>query len=415
MFVRKWTAAAAGVGLALFGLSACGEEDTGSDAPEVATFEGDPIVIGTICSCSSNQSAVLKDSTQGVSAWADHVNKNGGLNGHPVKLIVKDDAGDPAKGLQAAKELVDEGAIAIVGMTSTTDPAWQSYVEEQKIPVVGGMASEATFITSPDFFPSGANSVLQTFGALQEAKKAGLKKFGILYCAETPVCAEVDGIGKAFSAQLGIGFTSTKISASAPDYNAPCLALKDQGVDALFIAHNASVVNRVAESCAQNGFKPQKVSLMNGLDQTTIESPNFEGTLLSGSLAMHTDESVAGVKEYRDAVEEYNPGFTDSAGFNAITQFSWSGGKLFEAAAIQAKLGPDSTSADVFKGLYALKGETLGGMAPPLTFAKGKPAFPPCYFIGTITGGELKAPQSEPVCLDEAQMGQMAELLKALA
>jgi hypothetical protein len=46
----------------------------------------------------------------------------------------------------------------------------------------------------------------------------------------------------------------------------------------------------------------------------------------------------------------------------------WVGGKLFEAAAAKAKLTPDSTPEDVKKGLYALKNETLGGLAPPLTF-----------------------------------------------
>jgi len=415
MKLRKWSAAAISAGLVVMGLGACGDDGGGPEgAPEVATFEGDPIVIGTICSCSSDQSAVLAESTQGISAWVDKVNKSGGLNGAPVKLVVKDDAGDPAKGLQMAKELVSEGAIAIVGMTSTTDAAWQSYVEEQKIPVVGGLSSEATFVTSADFFPSAANAILQTFGALQEAKEAGVTRMGVMYCSETPTCAQVEGIGRAFAAQVGIDFESTKIAAASPDYNAPCLSFEDAGVDGLFIAHNSSVVQRVAASCVQNGFDVQQVSLMNGLDKQTIEDADLDGTVLSGAMAMYTDESVPGVAEYREAMEAYHPGFVDTAGFNALAQFSWSGGKLFEAVAEAADLDATSTSEDVYTGLYALKGETLGGMVAPLTFAEGQPAFPACYFRGEIADGELAAVQTEPVCLEPAQLEQMTELLKQL-
>jgi len=415
MNVKKWSAAALIAGLASFGLAACGDDAGTKEAPEIATFEGDPIIIGTICSCSSNQSTVLAESTQGISAWADKVNRNGGLNGSPVKLIIKDDAGDPAKGLQVAKELVAEGAIAIVGMTSTTDPAWQSYVEEQKIPVVGGLSIEATFLTSPDFFPSGANAVLLSFGLLQDAKEAGVTKFGVMYCSETPVCAQVDGLGKAFAGQLGLAYASTKIAATAPDYNAACLSFKEDKADGLFIAHNASVVQRVVAGCAQNGYDPQGVALMNGVDKSTIEDANFDKTMLVSSLAIYTDESVPGVKEFHDAIAAYNPGFMDTAGFNSAAQYSWSGGKLFEAVAEAADLNAESTSADVYRGLYALQAEDLDGMAPPLTFAKGKPAFPPCYFRGEISGGKLEAASSVPVCLDESQMAGMAELLKALA
>jgi hypothetical protein len=47
-----------------------------------------------------------------------------------------------------------------------------------------------------------------------------------------------------------------------------------------------------------------------------------------------------------------------------------------------------STAADVKKGLYDLKNETLGGLAPPLNFTPGKPAFANCYFTFKVENGQ---------------------------
>lgn len=73
---------------------------------------------------------------------------------------------------------------------------------------------------------------------------------------------------------------------------------------------------------------------------------------------------------------------------------------------------PASPRLAVKKGLYALKSETLEGLAPPLTFTAGKPTFVPCYFSQQIKSGKftsLKA--NKPTCLTAAQS---AALVKAL-
>jgi len=415
MSIKKWTAVAACLAVSALGLTACGDDSAASPSAQT-TLAGDPIVIGTICSCSGVQAAALGKSSEGISAWVKMINDAGGLNGHPVKLVIKDDAGDPAKALQSAKELVEqEKVVAIVGETSVADQAFQQYVEEKQIPVVGGLAPEKTFLVSPDFFPSGTSSVVATYGMMKEAKAAGATSIGVLYCAESPVCADVDGLGKAFSQMIGTGWESGSISATQPNYTASCLSMKDSGADALFLAHNASVTVRVAADCAKAGYEPTEVGQLNAIDAAAIASPDFDGAILTGANAAYTDENVPGIKEFRDAVEAYHPGLTGDKQFNILVLQSWAGAKLFQAAAEAVKLSPTSTSADVLKGLYSLKDETLGGISAPLNFAKGKPAFPSCYFTSTIEGGALVAKQSDPVCLSAEELGAMGQLLQAMA
>jgi branched-chain amino acid transport system substrate-binding protein len=50
-----------------------------------------------------------------ISSLVDQVNSRGGVNGHPIELLSEDDATDPAKGIAAARTLVDEDVLAIVG------------------------------------------------------------------------------------------------------------------------------------------------------------------------------------------------------------------------------------------------------------------------------------------------------------
>jgi hypothetical protein len=66
-------------------------------------------------------------------------------------------------------------------------------------------------------------------------------------------------------------------------------------------------------------------------------------------------------------------------------------GKALEKALANVSNVP--TPEDVFKGLYALNGDTLGGIAPPLRFVPGAAA-PQirCSFEAKVVSGKWVAP-----------------------
>ena len=70
---------------------------------------------------------------------------------------------------------------------------------------------------------------------------------------------------------------------------------------------------------------------------------------------------------------------------------------LFATALAHA--GANPATADVYNGLYAMKNETLGGFAPPLTFTQGKPTTVNCFFVASIKDGKYVAPNgATPSC-----------------
>jgi branched-chain amino acid transport system substrate-binding protein len=351
---------------------------------------GAPIKVGMICSCSGIQAANLALTGKVASAWANSVNAAGGINGHPVHMTVLDDGGTPATALQDAKKLVEQDhVVAIVGEYSLADAAFASYVASKGIPVVGGITPEAPFLTNPDFYPSGANIIAEIVSVIRLAKATGRKFVAVPYCAESPICAQIVPLVNAAGAMFGVKITTGKVSSTAPNYTAPCISYHSKGVDGLFVGGGSTLVERFATSCAQQGYRPTTVNTTSTATGAWRTDHNLDGAVLSGYGANVFDDTTPATKEFRAALAKYYPGILSSPQFGANLIGPWAGGKLFEAAAKAAHLGPQSTSADVKKGLYALKGETLGGLSAPLTFTPGKPTFTSCYFTVQLKNGNF--------------------------
>ena len=68
----------------------------------------------------------------------DKINKEGGINGRPLELVIGDTESDPTKALMVAKRLVEkEKVIALIGPTRTdTGMAVKPYIEKKGIPTV---------------------------------------------------------------------------------------------------------------------------------------------------------------------------------------------------------------------------------------------------------------------------------------
>jgi branched-chain amino acid transport system substrate-binding protein len=401
---------AATIAVGALALTGCGSSDS-KPSSAGSTVTGTPFVLGSICSCTGPVAASIGKSLDVLGAWAKYVNAHGGLNGHPVKLVTEDDGQNPARALAAAKKLVEQDKVqAIVGEMSLVDASWASYVDSKGIPVVGGVPVDAPFMTDPNFFPSGTTLPVLLLAEVSRAAAAGHKTLGVLYCSETPVCAQLPKIVEALGAQAGLKVVSAQVSQSAPSYTAPCLAFKSKGVTAVFAAVNSDVVPRVQDSCVAQGFKPLQIGTNTATQQSWTMNANLDGTLLAGTNATYTDTSVPGVKTFSDAIDSYLPDLKKSPQFSSPLLFPWAGGQLFAAAVKAGSLTPTSTGADIAKALQSLKGETLDGIAPPLNFTAGKPAFPTCYFTGVLKQKQFQSENGgKPTCLDAATAAGLAK------
>ena len=97
--IRRYITIVAVVLIAFGGLSACAQNTTINNQT--------PITIGASLSLSGDFSGDGPAMQQGYQLWADTVNKNGGLLGRPVQLVILDDKSDPGLTAKNYKTLIN--------------------------------------------------------------------------------------------------------------------------------------------------------------------------------------------------------------------------------------------------------------------------------------------------------------------
>lgn len=385
-------------------LTACGSDEGSSKEAKACTAKpsGTPVRIGNVGSYSGPFAAGSANAQQVIKAWACSVNETGGIDGHPVELIVKDDAGNPATALTAVKSLIEQDkVVAIVSEMSTGASAWASYASSHGVPVVGGQNTDLTVLSDPNFYPAGGNILSMTQGQVLAAKENG-PKVAILYCAEIAECSASVQLVGAIGQPLGMSVAySAGAAADAPDFTAQCLAIKKSGAQSYLLALLPPVVLRVYDQCKKLGVTAKLVQ-SNQADSTLEGGANLDGVSFTDTVAPFWSDESDGLKDFHAAVEKYAPsvGTAELPLTNYGVQ-AWAGGKLFEAAVKAA--GVDDITADSVKnGLYALKDETLDGLIGPVTFTPGKPTLTNCWSTYELGDGDFTGGSEAIECADES-------------
>ncbi|EFC85770.1 ABC transporter substrate-binding protein [Parafrankia sp. EUN1f] len=391
--------------LLMLAVTACGPSSDGGDAGSRSGsgtsdggLKGDPIVVGALCSCTAAfTGGAFSLVPEVIDAWVSHTNDNGGINGHPVRVTLLDDAGNPAKTLQNAKKLVEQDKVPAILM-ATVMPSAADYLKAADIPLIGFDFAFGPY-SFPNLFTTGADQWTAAVASVDIAKRLGAKKYGYMFC--DPGCDQPDALAKATTEQLGVGYFSTPISLSQPDYIAQCLAAKEAGVDGLQIGSNGAGVSKVAGQCASQGFEPPLIGGAFIATQTVLNDFSLQGAKLWSSLANYQGTSLPGAKAFTEAMTTYAKDAFTNPEFTPQYETTWAAGEMFKAAAEAGGVGPTSKPADVFNGLYSLKDETLGGLTAPTTYEKGTFWRTPCYFESTIDSGKLTG-GDKPICVPQS-------------
>src|SRR3954447_22438198 len=168
------TMALTSAGLLLLGVAACGNSRSEGNAagggggqtnadgrfvvdaaacPEDATTglaDGDPIRIGTSQPLSGPLASGGAANVAGITAYFDKVNKAGGIDGHQLELVAKDDAYDAARAVTNAQSFVgEEGVFANLAQVGTPQiSATQPIYEQACVPQLWTITTGPAF-TNP--------------------------------------------------------------------------------------------------------------------------------------------------------------------------------------------------------------------------------------------------------------------------
>jgi branched-chain amino acid transport system substrate-binding protein len=354
---------------------------------------GAPVVVASVGDYSGIAGASEKDGPKAMQVWASWINDHGGIKGHPVKAYVVDDGMDPQRYQAAVKDLVEnKHVIAFIdNFAPFTIQAGVKYLEGKHVPVVGGDCAEYIWNQSPMLFPQCPSYISSIWGIAHVGAVHGKgKNFGAIICSEAAACtstktewfdhglAKSAGVNPVYEADVSIG---------QPDFTAECLDAQRAGVQLMSIVADVGTVGRVVSSCDRQGFHPQYVQGSGTMDAHLATLPGMADALVQLNDFPWTVTGNPLVDEFRAAYKAYAP--DDALTPNASQ--GWASAKMFEKAA--EGIGSTPTSAQILAGLWSMHGETLGGLAPPLTFARNRPApDAKCSFAMQVKGGQIVAP-----------------------
>lgn len=364
--------------------------DGAGPGPAVPATGGE-IRLGSFGVQSGILGATMAPFFQGARAWAADVAARGGLNGHPVRLIFGDDGGDPAKAQALVHRMVEQDKVQAFYTVAapTTLQAATPYLEQVQVPIIGLCECNPAVDESPMAFQPGIGSTTGLAWA-HLAPLVGMsdkRQLSIFYCREVPSCSQsAEGI-KRLAGQVGVHVVNeTQMSLAQPDYTAEVLSARNAGADALIVVADGATIVRILRSAHRQNYKPQVSTPTAGYEPDFIRAggDDVEGTVVASStVPWSTSPRLA---DYRTAMARYVP----DGEMSTLGAEMWGAGKLIELLAKRFPANP--TAADFLDGLYALRGETVGGIFPPLAFVKGKghAATNQCVIPVKVAGGQFK-------------------------
>lgn len=339
-----------------------------------------------ICSCTGPFGSDIADAGNVTRAWAQSVNASGGIDGHPIQLTVDDDGGNPGTSTTDLHALLSANVDLILDETPL-DAAWATDASSAKVPVVGGNFSSEPFYTNPDFYPSGQTNDSIAYSVAATAQAAGAKTIAQLYCAEAPQCQQSVPLIKSAGQKLGVADVyNASISMTAPNYTAQCVAAQQAHAQALFIGDSPQAIARVGHDCTQQGYMPTYVTEGTGFGPPQETAPGLKDNLWQPFPVLPYFVDSPAVSAMNTVLDKYYPGMRTGSNWSEYAVQAWTGGLLIEAAVKASGIGSSGTPspAEITNGLNSLKGETLDGWSPPLTFTAGKPHPVDCWYTGRV-------------------------------
>ena len=225
------------------------------------SFAAEPIKIGAFFAL-SGPAANIGTPTKLVAQMAvDKINKEGGINGRPIELIVGDTESDPAKAAVIAKKFIfNDKVAAIIGPTSTAEGmSVKKIAEEAGVPIfmtvggdpviMGGNFGAYTYVFKS---PQRSSTAVQKLYGYLKAK--GLTKVALLTASDS---FGKDGLSwlEKLAPEFGVSFAAKEsFGPSDTDMTAQLTKIRSATPQAIVTWTIGPVGSIVAKNKAQLGI-----------------------------------------------------------------------------------------------------------------------------------------------------------------
>ncbi len=227
----------------------------------------DTLKLGLVAAMSGQSAKSGEAITRGLSLAIDEINAKGGVLGKKIELLVRDDESNPAKGVVAARELVQREKVAAFfgGLDTPVSIAIVPFANQTKTPFMGVWAA-GTPITQNGaaenyvFRVSAVDDLVDVALVDYAIKKYGAKKPGLILINNPWGESNEKGL-KAASAAKTLSIAGIeKFETNDVDVVPQLSRLKQAGSDVLLLVANVAPSAQVVKSLDRMGWDVPIVS-----------------------------------------------------------------------------------------------------------------------------------------------------------
>jgi len=267
-----------------------------------ASAQSDPgltdktIKIGMFGPLSGNSMAYGFDVINAAKMYYDKVNKEGGVHGRKIELVVEDDRCNANDLLAAVKKLVEQDQVFMLngGGCSSAVVGAREYIDRMKVPLVMQAASGDGALYPPSRYIFGALSISQyaVGGSIVEFASQYLKAKKIGYINHDDAYGSWNLEAARFQAKKnGVDLSVESINPTLTDVTAPMLKIRAANPDVLLIATYDRPASLLVKKALELGFNKPIVITVNGTADTKQLAANvgnkdaFKNVYTQGLLA----------------------------------------------------------------------------------------------------------------------------------
>lgn len=357
-------------------------------APGAATSTGvtaTEIKVGNVSQISGLVPGFGKTGVNGVKAYFNMVNNQGGVCGRKLTLVEADDRFQSANN-RAETEKLSGQVIAFVGSTSVVDDGGAPVIEAKGVADISLTTTAPRTAAKNNFSPNpidptpgagnGAAKILTYFKSTYGVAKAAIFYQDVATGVNQSKNYEIDfqKAGIPVVAKYPVAPTATNFRSQATD-------MQEKGVDIVITVAEVGAISNLARAFADIGYAP-KVPFYGaqtyGKKFLQQAGPAAEGTKIGLIFAVPEDGSPA-IQQFKTWYERTAPGADPD--FFAI--LSWVAADLFVNALRAA--GPDPTQASILEQMRTVTQYDGGGLVAPINPAQKKQ--PQCFHVVEVKGG----------------------------
>jgi branched-chain amino acid transport system substrate-binding protein len=330
------------------------------------------VVIGMTCPM-SGPAALWVAMYLGNSAWAKHLNDQGGIHGRKIRVVVKDDGYNPSRALANLMEMKNSVLAYGCLIGSATANASKDFLLESKVPVVHIHANPRIWADVPR---ENLNHLFIAFpDYIDEADAVTVFAVNTVGCKRIALFGQNDDWGK--SAKVGIERAMKKVSGKAAfagevmfevtdrALSTHAMKLKESGADGVVIYGTPTHAALILKETAKIGYQP-KIFTANPLGDPLmykIAGELWEGAYpaASGNVAMPDVEPQA--DRIVEILLKHEPKL-EGTKFLGVTGAT----TMMLIAEALKRAGKDLTRESFIQAMASLNGFKPQGMGGPITF-----------------------------------------------